>query len=288
MIHETEPDGVGGLASIATLFLANRECPWRCLMCDLWRNTLDETVPPGAIAAQIRSGLDKLPPARWIKLYNAGSFFDPRAIPPDEYEEIARLLDPFDRVIVECHPALVGSRVDRFQELLNGRLEIAVGLETANPRVLAILNKGMTTDDFARAADYLHAREIDLRTFILLRPPFMTEEAGVEWAHRSLDFAWNCGARVCALIPTRGGNGALEKLAAEGFFHPPKLTSIESTVEYGLNLRRSLVFADLWDLEQFADCNDCFPRRRDRLAEMNLSQTVLPPIDCQRCGHSAA
>src|SRR5207249_1989335 len=110
--------------------------------------------------AQIRYALDSLPAARWIKLYNAGSFFDPRAIPEEEYLEIARLLQPFERVIVECHPALVGSRVDRFQAMLSGRLEVAMGLETANPRALELLNKGITLDHFARAADYLAAREI--------------------------------------------------------------------------------------------------------------------------------
>ena len=34
--------GSDGLSRVpvATIFLTNRECPWRCLMCDLWKNTL--------------------------------------------------------------------------------------------------------------------------------------------------------------------------------------------------------------------------------------------------------
>ncbi|MCX6902453.1 MAG: hypothetical protein NTW03_03005 [Verrucomicrobia bacterium] len=42
---EQEPDERGGVAETATLLLTNRECPWRCLMCDLWKNTLSQTVP---------------------------------------------------------------------------------------------------------------------------------------------------------------------------------------------------------------------------------------------------
>ena len=61
---------------VATIFLTNRECPWRCVMCDLWRNTLTETVPIGAIPRQIDYALAQLPSARQIKLYNSGSFFD--------------------------------------------------------------------------------------------------------------------------------------------------------------------------------------------------------------------
>src|SRR5688572_5975141 len=66
----------GEVVPVATVFLTNRECPWRCLMCDLWRNTLTETVPLGAIPAQIDFALSQLTPARQIKLYNSGSFFD--------------------------------------------------------------------------------------------------------------------------------------------------------------------------------------------------------------------
>jgi archaeosine synthase beta-subunit len=79
---EDERTAAGEIVPTATIFLTNRECPWRCLMCDLWRNTITETVPAGAIPQQIDYALERLPAARQIKLYNSGSFFDPRAIPP--------------------------------------------------------------------------------------------------------------------------------------------------------------------------------------------------------------
>src|SRR5919205_882799 len=117
---EPERSVTGEVVDVSTLFLTNRECPYRCLMCDLWRNTLDERVPAGAIPEQIRHALDRLPPARQVKLYNSGSFFDPAAIPPEDYPEIARLVAPFERVIVECHPAMLGRRCLQFQELVRG------------------------------------------------------------------------------------------------------------------------------------------------------------------------
>src|SRR5580698_6642104 len=95
---EEEPTAEGLIEPVATVFLTNRECPWRCAMCDLWRNTLTETVPFGAIPAQIDFALSRLPAARTIKLYNSGSFFDPRAIPVEDYPAIAARLTEFDRV----------------------------------------------------------------------------------------------------------------------------------------------------------------------------------------------
>jgi hypothetical protein len=284
---EPEMGPEGEAVDVATVFLTNRECPWRCLMCDLWRNTLEETVPEGAISAQIQYALEHLPPiapARsHLKLYNAGSFFDPRAIPPAEYPRIAQLSEPFRRTIVECHPALVGARCLEFRDMLSGRLEVALGLETAHPEVLERLNKQMTLPQFRRAAEFLRKEGIDLRVFILVRPPWLSEAEGVEWAQRSLDFAFDCRASVCSLIPTRSGNGAMDALMAAGEFTPPSLASLEATLEYGLARGAGRVFADLWDAEKFARCPSCSPARIDRMRTMNASQAIPASIQCSLC-----
>lgn len=219
-----------------------------------------------------------------IKLYNSGSFFDPKAIPVEDHDAIAERVRGFERVVVECHPALINERCLRFRDLLGAtRLEVAMGLETANPEVLGKLNKRMTLELFSRAADYLRANGIALRVFILVKPPFLDEAEGLYWAERSLDFAFQNGASVASLIPTRPGNGALEALAEQGQFSPPKLAPLEAALAYGISLKKSRVFADLWDLERFSDCSVCFPARAERLRQMNLKQEVLPAVVCGRC-----
>lgn len=286
-LAEREPGPSGEAIDVATVFLTNRECPWRCLMCDLWRNTLEETVPAGAIVAQIRHALERLPeiePGRsHLKLYNAGSFFDPHAIPRAEYPEIARIASEFHRTIVECHPALVGARCREFLEMLGRPLEVALGLETVHPDVLQRLNKRMTLDQFRRATGFLRAHGIDVRVFILVRPPWLSEAEGMDWAIRSLDFAFACGASTCSLIPTRAGNGAMEALTATGEFAPPSLRALETALEYGLSLGAGRVFADLWDIEAFARCPSCSGARIDRLRAMNSTQSVPAPVACSQC-----
>ena len=279
-------------------------------MCDLWKNTLDERVPTGAIPEQIRGALNTLQPARQVKLYNAGSFFDPQQIPFEDDEAIAREVRDFERVIVESHPAfLAGAYAERwlgFQSMLSGPLEVAIGLETAHPEALARLNKRMTLDAFRRAADFLHRHDIALRVFVLLSPPFMPAGEAVEWACRSIDLAAECGATACTVIPTRGGNGAMEALGDA--FVPPQLPALEAVMEYGLGLRRAgpfgpaggssghadrragpfgpagtaaamRVFADLWDIERFFTC-ECSAARAKRLAAMNRAQRIAAPIVC--------
>src|SRR5262249_25603464 len=160
--------------------------------------------------------------------------------------------------IVESHPRLVGERALKFQAHLHGSLEVAMGLETVHPEVLPRLNKGFSLAHFTNAARFLWDSGIGVRAFVLLKPPFMNEEEGVEWAVKSAEFAFECGAEVVSLIPTRPGNGALERLMEAGLFTPPRLESLERVLELAIALRAGRVFADVWNLEQFSSCGVCF------------------------------
>lgn len=283
---EPERSAEGQVVQVATLFLTNRECPLRCLMCDLWKNTTDETVPRGAIPAQIDYALTRLPPAKHIKLYNSGNFFDPRAIPPEDHPAIAARLAAFENVIVENHPRMCGVGCLRFRDRLAGTLEVALGLETVDPRSLSRMHKRMNLADFDKAVQFLTAKDIAVRAFVLLRPPLQSEDEGTEWALASIRHAFAVGARCCSIIPTRAGNGVMDRLQQDGWFDPPKLASLERVLEEGIRLGRGRVFADLWDAERLAACSRCTSQRIERLRQMNLTQTVLPPITCD-CETSA-
>jgi radical SAM enzyme (TIGR01210 family) len=280
---EPERTPAGTVEEVATLFLTNRECPFRCLMCDLWKHTTERRVPDGAIAAQVEWALGQLPPAQHVKLYNAGNFFDAQAIPPADLPRVAELLRSFRTVIIECHPLLVGKRCLAFRELLQPALQVAMGLETVHPEVLPRLNKRMTLADFDRACDFLGAHGIGSRAFLLLRPPFLDEAEGVEWARRSITHAFDRGVECCVVMPTRAGNGAMEQLQEQGLFQPPRLESLERVLEFGVGLGRGRVFADLWNIENLFACPRCGPARARRLHTMNLTQTIPPPVPCD-CG----
>ena len=279
-LAEKEYAGPGRVRDVLTILLTNRECPFRCLMCDLWKHTTDSPVLPGAIPGQIGFALSRLPRASGLKLYNNGSFFDTGAIPTEDYPAIAGLASDFETVIVESHPAFIGERTLALKDLLDPLLEVAVGLETVHPDVLPRLNKKMDLKDFSQSINFLNANGIGSRAFILLRPPFLCEEEGILWAKKSIDFAFRSGVKTCVVIPVRPGNGALDRLAGQRLFEQPEIRSLETVIEYGIGLDAGPVFADLWDIEQFSTCGRCLDRRIERLSRMNLQQKVLPPVAC--------
>ena len=277
---EKETDSSGNIEDVITIFLTNSECPFRCLMCDLWKNTTDQHVKSGDIPFQIQSAINTVGSATNIKLYNSGNFFDTKAIPPGDYKEIADIIESFKTVTVESHPKLITDTCLDFAEMLKPGLEVAIGLETVHPDILPKLNKRMSLDDFENSVRFLKTNDISSRAFILLKTPFMTESEGVDWAKRSIEFAFDCGVECCAVIPTRKGNGTIDKLMVQGNFSEPSIESLEEVLEFGIGLRAGRVFADLWDLERFSKCDECFEVRKDRLHQMNLNQYMIPTVSC--------
>ena len=273
-----------------TVLLAGAECPFTCVFCDLWRRTLDGRTPTGAIPRQLAIALrdtGPLPATCGVKLYNASNFFDPRAVPADDDDAIATLLRPFDRVTVECHPLLVGRRCLDFAGRIPGRLEVAMGLETADEQVLVRLNKGMTIEDFDRAAARLAGAGIGLRAFVLLPPPFVPAVRAVESALRAVRHAVDRGADHVSLIPTRSGNGALDELQVQGLWTPPAPDLIEAAAEGCAGISGAVVTVDLWDIERLMSCRRCGPERIDRLRRFNRTGRAGPPIECPACASSS-
>jgi archaeosine synthase beta-subunit len=279
---ERRPDG--RIEKALTIFLAGAECPFTCSFCDLWRWTIDGATPPGALARQVREVLETTPHAERLKLYNASNFFDRRAVPDEDMAAIASLASSFAGVTVESHANTIGAATLAFAERLSGRLEVAVGLETIHPTAAAQLNKRLDLDRFERAARLLADNDIDLRVFVLLGAPYVAPDESVEWTVRTVEYAARHGASVISIIPVRGGNGELERLAELGHFTPPRLSQLEVALDRCLALAPTVVTADVWDAERMRACDHCRRARIDRLCRLNVSGIGEAPIECFACG----
>lgn len=282
--HLLEPERSrdGRLVRSLSLFLAGAECPFTCVFCDLWQHTLDHPTPVGAIPEQIRGVLEELDEAvgeiDTLKLYNASNYFDARAVPPEDDGAVVRLVTPFPRVVVECHPRLVGRRCFDFAEALDGRLEVAMGFETAHPEALARMNKKIGLDHLRRASRALADADIDLRAFVLLGAPFVPPGEELCWLERTVRFALEQGASPICLIPVRGDAAELRRLADEGLFREPDLDRIEAAFHHCRTLAPEVVRLDTWDLERFTADPE---RDRPRLETLRRLQLATPAMEAR-------
>jgi radical SAM enzyme (TIGR01210 family) len=269
--EERRPDGT--IERALTVFLAGAECPFTCSFCDLWRYTIDGPTPPGALTAQLRDVLAALhgPLPQRLKLYTASNFFDRRAVPDEDLEGLATLAAPFAAVTVESHASTIGDAASAFARRLHGRLEVAIGLESIHPAAISQMNKRLDLARFARAARFLTDERIDLRAFVLLGAPHVPAAESVEWTARTVEYAVEHGAAVVSIIPVRGGNGEMERLASIGEFTPPTLRELEDALDRSLAFGRAVITADLWDVERLAACESCRAPRVERLRRINVT-----------------
>ncbi len=290
--EERRPNGT--IERALTVFLAGAECPFTCAFCDLWRWTIDGPTPRGALPGQLAEVLRSLnggaTALNRLKLYNASNFFDRRAVPAEDVSVIAELTAPFAGVTVESHANTIGPLTLELAQQIAGRLEVAVGLETIHPAAAARLNKRLDLTRFDQAARFLSDHGIDLRVFVLLGAPHIPYDESVEWTVRTVEYAVDRGASVVSIIPVRGGNGEMERLAALGRFAPPTLLQLEAALDRSLSFAPAAVTADLWDAERLAGCPACRAARIERLRRINVTGrgelAILCPL-CDSPGHAA-
>lgn len=262
-ILEDERQTDGRLLRSRTVFLVGSECPFPCSFCDLWQYTTPTATPAGAIPAQITQALADDPTnTPLIKLYNASNFFEKTAVPPSDDAEILQLLRGFEKVVVECHAKLLGPRAFDFADRLAGRLQIAMGWETAHAATLAALNKGLELRDLQRAGHTLRERGIHHRAFVLMGLPGIPVGEESAWVERTCECALEAGAEQVVLIPLRrqpGAPAAQVELSLE---------QIAATCQRCARLDANAILIDLWDLERFgAEDPERAPALRNQLAE---------------------
>lgn len=290
---EWEVESPGCAVATRVLLLVGAECRFSCTMCDLWKHTFDRPTQIGDLPEQIRFGLSApwnlasrtaASSHRWIKLYNSSNFFDAYNVPTDDLAQIASLVGSFERVIVENHPRLLSDDIRNFRNRLAGRLEVAMGLETVHPQLLAWLNKKMTVKDFADACQALTSMDIDLRSFILLGLPGLSQQESIHWCLESLRFAKSNQVRHCSIIPMRAKDGVLLRLEKAGHFKNVDAFMLEEVMERALQEGLGIVTADLWDWDRMrGHCDVCRRARLGRLEAMNLQQQVVERVklNCQ-------
>src|SRR5439155_26501631 len=112
------------------------------------------------------------------------NFFDDHEVSPEVRERILHDLgDRCDKVIVETLSHLL--RKEQVEAAMNHvrELEIALGLESTNDRVLRqSVNKVWGRKEHAHATDLAHAAGATVKTDLWVEPPFLMEGEGIDAA----------------------------------------------------------------------------------------------------------
>ena len=230
----SEQESAGEKAFV--VILRTRGCAWArdagCLMCGYSRESLHEVCAED-IATQVEGALQRYHEEPVVKIYTSGSFLDGNEIPAP-----AATLDKFygagaKRIVVESRPEFVEGAASVLDSHA-GRLEVALGLETASDRVRErCVRKGFTFESYVRAAGQIRELGCSVRTYLLLKPLFLNERDAIADALASIRSAAE-HSDVISINPVNVQNGTLvEKLWRRGEYRPPWLWSLVEALSKG-------------------------------------------------------
>ena len=198
-----------------------------CSMCG-YNFDSDRGVTPGNILKQFDSATKDLGEVNFIKVYTSGSFLDECEVPTEVADHILkRTAENGQRLLFESRPEFVTESA--LQDALSGNenLEVALGLESSNDRVLKYsINKGFARLDYETAARRIVSAGIDLRTYVLLKPPFLTEAEAIADSKQTIAYASKF-SKTLSLNPVNVQKGThVERLWRNWAYRPPWLWSV--------------------------------------------------------------
>lgn len=220
------------------VILRSRGCYWSkqsgCLMCG-YNNDCLESVTAQDLAAQFEKAMEKHAGQPYIKIYTSGSFLDPGEVEPTARDRILELVGERARkVLIESRPEFVSSR--NLESIMGTvkEVEIAIGLETADDHIRArSVNKGFGFADFERACGAASDAGAEIRTYLLMKPPFISEAKAISDTVESIRKAGPM-SRTISVNPMNVQRGTVvEGLWKKGFYRPPWLWSLVEALSLG-------------------------------------------------------
>jgi radical SAM enzyme (TIGR01210 family) len=226
----------------AVMFLQSNGCEWAlkgghgCTMCGHLARQIRKqtTIPTKDYYRQFVSEFNaidfKMHPL--LNLYNNGSFLNDREIPAGARRMILRMIGrqpDIKMVVLETRPEFITrEKIKEIKELLGDKyVELAMGLEIKDDFMRAVcVNKGFSRRQYKAAAGII-TDTLGLRTYVLLKPPFLTEKESILHAVETIKYAFELGSDTVSLESLTVQDYTLVKfLEDRGLFKPPWLWSI--------------------------------------------------------------
>ncbi|MFW9777312.1 MAG: archaeosine biosynthesis radical SAM protein RaSEA [Candidatus Heimdallarchaeota archaeon] len=227
-----------------TVVIPTRGCSWAlsgnggCSMCGYVNDSSrDQPIPSERILRNIRNQLLENHEEKPIhlKIYNSGSFFDQWDVPKNLRDQLIRLIQETPNVFklsVESKSEYILSCFDLIKEaakqLAPKELEIGIGLESSNDAIIRDChNKGTSLDVYNQSVQLLRPLGVRIKTYILIKPPFLTEADSIRDAIQTAIEAAKIGTDIISFSPCTVQSGTLvDFLYRQDRYQPPWLWSV--------------------------------------------------------------
>lgn len=268
----------GSRVKAMVVIMRTNGCCWvkhgGCTMCG-YREASLMNVTEEDLLKQLDQALSRYKNEPFVKIYTSGSFLDDNEVPPAVRTKFFEAFKDCDRLLFESRPEFITADV---VSTLPKNVTVALGLESSSPEVLEkSVHKGFTPDDIKTAGELLKANGLGVRTYLLLKPPFMTEQMAIEDAVRSAKFADPFSDEI-SINPLNVQRGTyVERLWKRGEFRSPWIWSlIEVFKQLSGTVHSRLMSSPSGGgaMRGVHNCGSCDQKALDAVEKFSYSQDV--------------
>lgn len=277
----------GEVADCLVVVLRTKGCHWSrssgCSMCG-YINDCAEAASGEDVLHQFEEAMATHAGERYLKIYTSGSFLDEDEIDLEAANSILeRALSAADRVLIESRAEFVTrERIMKTPE--RRKIEVAMGMESASDVVLEqAISKNASLQDFQRACRVCRDADVGTRAYVLIKPPFLTEEEAILDAKRAAQESEALVDTISFNPVNVQKNTLVEYLWKRGEYRSPWLWSVLDVIGEARSLRPHIVVstAGAGSRRGPHNCGKCDSRIIDFLRDFSIDNDLeAPEVEC--------
>ena len=268
----------GKIVDAMVAIMRTSGCSWSktggCTMCGYNSASMPQ-IGEYELMAQLDRILEKYNGEPFVKIYTSGSFLDINEIPLSVRERLFEEFSGCERILIESRPEFIDENVIK---TLPRSITLALGLESSDPEVLRrSIKKGFTPKDSRRVGMMLHEAGLTVRTYLLLKPLYMTESQAIEDTVRSAIYADPYSDEISINPLNIQRRTQTERLWKRGEFRSPWIWSlVEVMRRLSGNVSSRLMSSPSGGGTNRGvhNCGECDRRVLDAMEKFSLSQDI--------------
>ena len=292
----SEPDRHQDVKTNAfVIILRTKGCAWHqksgCSMCGYFQDSAHVEVSDQNLIKQYEYAMEKYNDEQIVKIFNSGSFLDEKEISHSVRDHILTdLSKKTDKINIESRPDYVSEKILKEIKKTFGEktLEIGIGLETAQDNIRnQCINKGFSFNDYKKAAEKIKKQGFNIKTYVLIKPPFITEKHAINDAVQTVDKIKNITDTI-SFNPTNIQKYTLvEYIWRRNQYRPPWLWSIIEILKQSKKITKdNRLQCDIvggGSRRGAHNCEKCNNKILTAINDFSINQkiNVLKNLDCE-------
>ncbi len=276
------------------IILKTRGCSWAlksgCSMCGYFNDSVWSEVTDKELLQQFEFAMNRYRNEKLVKIFTSGSFLDDMEINQIIRQKILKkLYETAEKLSVESRPEYITNKtIENIKKVIDSKIfEIGIGLETSDDTIRKNnINKGFTFKDYIKATKVLKKNNINIKTYVLVKPPLLTEKQAINDTINTIEKIKNI-TDIISLNPVNiQKNTLVNYLWKRGQYRPPWLFSIIQILEEGKKiLRDKIIKCDIVAGGTTRGAHNCTKCDKDYLraiSDFSLKQNinVFKNIEC--------